>query len=212
MPESTPQSGKLPSPRLLKLLAAAFGIGLLLFVLVWLSSRHDYDFYKADGSTGSAEPGDALPAPLPADVAGNDNASGLQVGNAPSNAPVPAPTQPRIIQAPATPAAPALTPAGTPVPAASPSDRSQPEPLQMPAPRYPRSALRLGLGGTVRIKVWVAADGSVERMDISQGSGNRDLDRAALEAVRRWRFRPATRNGQPVASEAVVPISFNPQG
>ena len=62
----------------------------------------------------------------------------------------------------------------------------------------------------MRIRVTVAVDGSVERLELADGSGNRDLDRAALETVRRWRFQPATRNGRPVSAEVVVPIVFNP--
>jgi TonB family protein len=42
-----------------------------------------------------------------------------------------------------------------------------------------------------------------------QGSGARELDRAAVEAVRRWRFAPATRGGQPVEGSVQVPITFN---
>jgi len=58
----------------------------------------------------------------------------------------------------------------------------------------------------------VAADGSVERLDLAQSSGNRDIDRAALEAVRRWRFQPAQRNGQPVSATVIIPLEFNPGG
>ena len=35
------------------------------------------------------------------------------------------------------------------------------------------------------------------------------LDRAATEAVKRWRFRPAMQGGQPVSGEVQVPITFN---
>ena len=70
----------------------------------------------------------------------------------------------------------------------------------------------MGAGGIVRITVTVAADGSVERQSLAQSSGNRHLDRAALEAVRRWRFQPAVRGGQPVTAEVSVPIVFNPGG
>jgi len=43
---------------------------------------------------------------------------------------------------------------------------------------------------------------------VAASSQSRDLDRAALDAVRRWRFRPAQRDGQPVAGTVVVPIEF----
>jgi protein TonB len=41
------------------------------------------------------------------------------------------------------------------------------------------------------------------------GVGSRSLDRAASDAVRRWRFRPAVREGQAVAGTIQVPITFN---
>ncbi len=209
-----PQRKPLLPPQLAIRLAVAFGIGLLLFLLVWLNSRRNYDFYKADGTEATAGQSDALPVPLPPDLAGSDggdgNASGLRtVGRdgVTDPAAVPASDQPRIIEAPVRPAPPPVAQA-----APAPGDRAQPQPLSTPAPRYPREALRMGAGGTVRITVTVAADGSVERQELTDSSGNRHLDRAALEAVRRWRFQPATRNGKPVAAEVSVPIVFNPDG
>ena len=50
-------------PHILKALAIAFGVGLLLFLLVWLNSRRDYDFYKADGTEATVGQSDALPVP-----------------------------------------------------------------------------------------------------------------------------------------------------
>ena len=85
-----------------------------------------------------------------------------------------------------------------------------PVPLSRPPPVYPREALRRGVGGTVRVKATVAPDGSVERMEVAETSGNRFLDRAAMEAVRRWRFTPAMRNGQPMSAAVVIPIDFTP--
>ena len=205
-----PQRPPLLSPTVLKLAALAFAAGLLLFLLVWLNSRHDYDYYKADGTPAKPGQVDALPAPLPPDVAGN--ASGLRVVGKDSASDVPtAPTgdQPRLLEAPVRPVAPP-PPAARPAPAIA--DRTLPQPLSSPAPRYPREALRMGAGGTVRVRVTVAADGSVDRLELAESSGNRYLDRAALETVRRWRFQPATRGGQPTAADVVVPITFNPDG
>lgn len=206
-----PRHGLPLSPRLLMRLGIAFGIGLLLFLLIWLDARHDYDFYKADGSEAVPGQDTPLPAPLPPDVAATgDGASGLRV-QAPRNADnspaaVASGEQPRIAEA-SRPAPASATPtAGTA------NDRAAPEPLSTPAPRYPQEALRMGVGGTVRINVTVAADGSVDRLVLAEGSGNRHLDRAALDTVRRWRFQPATRNGQPVAADILVPIVFTPDG
>ena len=70
--------------------------------------------------------------------------------------------------------------------------------------------MRRGIGGTVRVQATVAPNGSVERMDVAQSSGDRFLDRAAMEAVRRWRFTPAMRDGEPVSATVVIPVDFSP--
>ena len=62
----------------------------------------------------------------------------------------------------------------------------------------------------MQVRAVIATDGSVERMEVAESSGNRYLDRAAMEAVRRWKFKPAVRGGQAVAAEVIVPLEFNP--
>ena len=44
-----------------------------------------------------------------------------------------------------------------------------------------------------------------------QRSGSRELDRAATDAVRRWRFTPAQSNGQAVPGSIEVPFDFKTQ-
>lgn len=203
----TPRRFPLP-PRVLKLLGIAFAGGLLLFLLVWWDQRNDTEFFTAgQASPDGTEPA-ALPVPLPADVAtGDDAASGLRVLQAPDGSAAAAPPRPVQIEAPPPPPPP---PADAPARPAV-ADRADPSPLSTPAPRYPAEPLRRGIGGTVQVRVTVAADGSVDRLALAQTSGNRELDRAALEAVRRWRFQPATRDGQPVVAEVIVPLDFAPQ-
>ena len=84
-----------------------------------------------------------------------------------------------------------------------------PVPISQPPPNYPREALRRGVGGTVRVQATVSPDGSVDRMEVAESSGNRYLDRAAMEAVRRWHFKPAMRNGQPISATVTIPVEFN---
>ncbi|ALN65955.1 tonB family C-terminal domain protein [Lysobacter antibioticus] len=79
------------------------------------------------------------------------------------------------------------------------------------APRYPAGALRRGEGGTVVLRVNVGADGKPEDVEVARHSGSRELDRAALVAVRDWRFRPATRDGREVASVVEQPVEFKPR-
>lgn len=85
-----------------------------------------------------------------------------------------------------------------------------PRPLQgsSPAPDYPARALRSGQEGLVKLLVSVSAAGAPEEIEIEVSSGHAVLDQAALEAVRRWRFEPAHRDGQAVAGDIVVPIRF----
>ncbi|MBT2746868.1 MULTISPECIES: energy transducer TonB [unclassified Lysobacter] len=79
-----------------------------------------------------------------------------------------------------------------------------------PEPRYPVTALRRGEGGTVVLRVNVGADGVPDDIAIARRSGSRDLDRAAMLAMRDWRFKPATRNGREVASIVEQPVEFRP--
>lgn len=74
---------------------------------------------------------------------------------------------------------------------------------------YPVEALRNREQGTVVLSVLVGADGSVLGVEIEKSSGSRSLDRAAREAVGKWRFHPATRNGIAHSAWASVPVTFN---
>jgi len=67
------------------------------------------------------------------------------------------------------------------------------------APAYPTSARRMGEQGRVKLDVHVGVDGAVIDVQLRESSGSAALDRSATEAVRKWRFRPAMVDGQPVA-------------
>jgi protein TonB len=62
--------------------------------------------------------------------------------------------------------------------------------------------------GTVTLEVLVNGAGLPEQVVLARSSGSALLDEAALEAVRRWRFRPARRAGEPVPGVVTVPITF----
>jgi protein TonB len=76
------------------------------------------------------------------------------------------------------------------------------------APAYPERAREHGEQGRVTIRVNVSADGTPLDVDVLATSGHPSLDSAALSAVRRWRFIPATQAGVPVQAMAEVPIRF----
>ncbi|WP_162615898.1 energy transducer TonB [Solilutibacter oculi] len=201
-----------PSKRRMGLIVvAAIAIGLLLFFLLMLGQDHNKPFFSAGtgGGTQQGEDGQVqvfqpLPAPLPAGELGD----GSRLPEAPVDA---APReQPRIIEPPR-PVAPAPV-AARPTPSAPVANTStassSPVPTSRPAPQYPRAALRAGIEGTVRVQVDVGPDGVPTSVSLDQGSGHRELDRAALDAVKRWRFRPAMANGQPTVGRLTVPIQF----
>ena len=79
-------------------------------------------------------------------------------------------------------------------------------------PPYPEQARFQKLEGVVMLLVSVDATGHVTGAQLSQSSGHEVLDRAALSAVRSWRFTPAHQAGQAIAATVEVPIRFHFSG
>ena len=75
-------------------------------------------------------------------------------------------------------------------------------------PAYPSSARRLGVQGTTLLNVLVDDDGRVSSVVVTQSAGHPDLDQAAVDAVRRWRFDPARRGTEKVAMWVQLPVEF----
>ncbi|HLM54425.1 MAG TPA: TonB family protein [Pseudoxanthomonas sp.] len=195
----------------LRVAAIAFAIGLLLFVIVWWSGR-DSGFYRVEAAN-TGQPLDELD-PLPQPLPPGEGASDMPDAGAPSEPRpqlVEAPP-PTVEQAPDAPDAPEssgpVQPGAGEAVAMAPGEQPVPMPGQTPAPRYPPAALRRGEGGTVLVRVEVDVRGMPAGVALVRQSGSRDLDRAAMEAVRQWRFRPGQRDGRPVAGNLVVPIDF----
>jgi TonB family protein len=75
-------------------------------------------------------------------------------------------------------------------------------------PQYTDEARSAKLQGTVMLQVQIDETGKVsEHITVlrSVGSG---LDEKAIEAVKQWRFRPALRDGKPVAVPATIEVNF----
>jgi len=81
-------------------------------------------------------------------------------------------------------------------------------PISNPNPMYPPDAVQQGLEGRVILSVTIAVSGKVTKVNVAESCGHQSLDQAALDAVRRWRFSPATRDGKPVEWTARLPIRF----
>ena len=76
-----------------------------------------------------------------------------------------------------------------------------------PAPEYPGVARRAGLEGAVVMEAKIDPLGVVRDTRVIEGRSSA-LDRAAGVALRKWRFEPATRDGEPVASSYRVSFDF----
>lgn len=75
-------------------------------------------------------------------------------------------------------------------------------------PEYPPSAKASGLQGSVVLQVLIGTDGAVRDAKFMQGSFV--FARAAIDAVKQWRFKPYSVNGHPVSVQSVVTLNFKP--
>lgn len=76
-------------------------------------------------------------------------------------------------------------------------------------PPYPAEARSQRLEGMVLLLVGVDTEGHVTSVRLHQGSGYAILDRAALEAVRNWRFTPARQGDRIIPATVEVPVRFH---
>jgi protein TonB len=75
-------------------------------------------------------------------------------------------------------------------------------------PVYPPRAVEFGITGTVLVRARVTPDGSTEETRLWRSSGHALLDAAAMAAVRRWAFEPASVEGRRVEAWVEVPVHF----
>lgn len=83
-----------------------------------------------------------------------------------------------------------------------------PTPVNKLQPTYPSSLLSKGVGGRVVVNCVVDESGKVVSTRIKQSSGHGDLDKAAINAVNKWKFKPGTKAGKKVKSTCNVPFNF----
>ncbi|PYX34382.1 MAG: hypothetical protein DMG80_02235 [Acidobacteria bacterium] len=77
-----------------------------------------------------------------------------------------------------------------------------------PDPKYPEKARRAKQRGDVILQLIVGADGLPRDVKVDRGL-TPELDQAALDAVNRWKFAPAAREGHPVSAQIKVEVSFH---
>jgi protein TonB len=84
---------------------------------------------------------------------------------------------------------------------------SAPRPIYAPDPEYSEEARKVKYQGTVILWAIIGTDGLPKDLRVQRTPGM-GLDQKALEAVRRWRFEPARKDGQPVAVQVNIELNF----
>ncbi len=131
-------------------------------------------------------------------------------------APSPAPPVFEVEAPPPEPAPPAPPPVVVQAPVEAPP-APPPPPRMLPAAAvqylstpldYPRTSRRLQEAGTVLLRVYIDERGLPATVQLSRSSGFPRLDDAAIASVKKWRFKPYSENGVPMAGYAVIPVVF----
>lgn len=83
----------------------------------------------------------------------------------------------------------------------------RPEPISQVPPAYPAELRKARIEGVVALAFVLNETGKVEDARV-ESSTRPEFDKPALEAIRKWRFRPGLRDGQPVRTYVRVPMRF----
>jgi TonB family protein len=79
--------------------------------------------------------------------------------------------------------------------------------LERVTPIYPPLARATRISGTVRLHAVIGTDGLVKQLEVL--SGHPLLVQSALDAVRKWKYRPTTLNGEPVEIDTTIDVIFS---
>ncbi len=191
-------------------LLAAIGVGFLLFLLMWGHNRKQFFTVEPVAKTDADQEYAPLPTPTPGGSITDTPTAGPSADSG---------NRPRLLETPKPPPVAKAPPPAETAPAANAATAGHGSnvangattaavPISQPPPAYPRNAMQMSREGRVRVRVDIDADGVPTDSSLVESSGDHDLDRAALQGVRRWRFKPAMAHGAPVASNVTVPIEF----
>lgn len=81
-----------------------------------------------------------------------------------------------------------------------------PEKVTHVAPVYPEEAREARIQGTVEVELIVGVSGTVDSAKVTKSDPH--FDAATIEAVRQWKYRPATLEGKPVSVILTVTVNF----
>ena len=156
-------------------------------------------FTSGGGGTSATGPG-AFVGP---GSGGGISGSGESTITIPQPAPTPNTQHP-------TPAPPPTTQNPQPITPTPPSkgESRAPSAAEQTRPVYPSDAKDDGVEGIVTILALIDPEGKVTDTRLEKSSGDRRLDRAALDAVGKWTYNPCLRDGVPVKSSVRVKVDF----
>jgi len=87
------------------------------------------------------------------------------------------------------------------------SVQTVPVPIYKPEPAYTEEARAAKIQGSVKLQVTIDAEGVPQEIHVV-GSLDPGLDLQAIEAVGKWRFKPAMTEDKPVAFQATIEVTF----
>lgn len=83
-----------------------------------------------------------------------------------------------------------------------------PVPVKTPPPTYPGEMKRQGVSGVVAVVVVIDESGVVTSCSVAKSS-RPEFEESAVAAVKKWKFKPAQKDGGPVKIKVTIPIRFN---
>jgi len=83
-----------------------------------------------------------------------------------------------------------------------------PIPVKTPPPEYPDTMKRQGVSGVVAVSIVIDEKGTVISATVAKSS-QAEFESSAVDAVKKWKFKPAQKDGLPVKMKVTVPIRFN---
>lgn len=83
-----------------------------------------------------------------------------------------------------------------------------PSPVKTAKPNYPSDLKRDGVEGIVAISCVIDENGEVISSKVTKSS-NPGFEKSALDAISRWKFKPAKKDGKAVKVKVTIPFRFN---
>jgi protein TonB len=83
-----------------------------------------------------------------------------------------------------------------------------PVPVKTPPPEYPQEMKRSGASGVVAVTIVIDEKGAVISAKVAK-STHAEFEAAALEAVKKWTFKPGKKDGVAVKTKVTIPLRFN---